>query len=448
MMKTDKYIRTAAALLAVLFCVALWDTDVYAEEAAPEEPTEWIEITTPEQLRDIRSAPSANYRLTADLDMAQVQWIPVAFSGTFDGGGHTLYNLNVIDRGNEVRTTADGNLKKYETTFAGLFSTAEHAAITDLHLMGAQISVENEESCFAAILAGYVENCTISRCTVNGRVSMISRGINVGVGGLVGYGIADFDACGADVELFLEDRQLEAHCEQFMGGVLASGTGDITNCTVTIDGYDSCHGYVHNGGLVGMYFNCGKRVWPGVVNDNRVEGQISFFEDNPHRRAYCSAYLGERLQPPNKLEGNTHQFTRNETMDYSVVLRPERCDAPQYRVGVTPPTCTEWGHTDHLCQTCGHAWTDEYTPPRHTPGTWEIVTAATEESEGLRQKYCSMCGELLAEETIPVVVPQPEREAATLPMIWLGAGVAVAAVAVVGVGIAVRRKVRQRTVKK
>lgn len=40
-------------------------------------------------------------KLTADLDLANVSWTPIGtpeapFNGTFDGGGHTLSNLNVL----------------------------------------------------------------------------------------------------------------------------------------------------------------------------------------------------------------------------------------------------------------------------------------------------------------------------------------------------------------
>lgn len=447
MIVISKRIRAAAAWLAVLLFLTFPTMAVSAEEETPSGAEDWIDIATPDELLDIRRAPSARYRLTADLDMSQTDWLPVAFSGSFDGGGHTIYNLNVTRTGNEVRTTADGNLKPYDTTFAGLFSTVENAVIDDLNLVGAKVSVKNEESCFAALLAGYAENSTISRCTVNGQVNMVSRGINVGIGGLAGYGRADFDGCEADVVLFFEDKRTQSRCEQFMGGLLASGTGNITHCTVTIDGYDSCRGYVHNGGMAGMYFNGAPHWRAGRVNHNTVKGRISFFEDNPDRRAYCSAYLGERLDPPIEMTGNTQQFTRDETTDTSVVLRPEKCDSPQYRIGVVPPTCTEWGHTEYLCQTCGHAWSDEYTPPRHTEGRWETVTAATEEREGLRQKHCIVCGQLLGEEVIPTVAPEHTTKR-ILPLIWTGTVVSALLFAGVIAGFAMWKKRRRSSIEK
>ena len=433
------YICAAAVTAALLTWMSYPSVTARAESLSGTEDI--IEIATPDQLVDIRRAPSAHYRLTADLDMGETNWLPLPFTGIFDGDGHTLYNLRVLQTGHEVRTTADGNLKPYDTTFAGLFSTVENAAVSNLHLTGAEISVQNDGSCFAALLAGYVRNSTFSGCSVEGCVNMISKGVNVGVGGLAGYGTSDFDGCRADATLFFEDRRTGSRCEQFMGGLLASGTGHFTDCMIRIDGYDSCHGYVHNGGLTGMYFN-GEPDWrAGRVNRNFVEGQISFFEDNPDRRAYCAAYIGERLDPPIEMTDNSQQFTRNESTDYTTVLRPEKCDEPQYRVGVTPPTCTEWGYTTYLCQACGHTWRESFTPPRHIKPHWETVIPPTTSKEGLRRQTCTACGALLAEETLP---PLPEKSSGirnNLPIaIWLSP----AAVLLATGGLLIFRKKRLR----
>lgn len=401
-----KYQSIAAVLIMALSFVMVPHFMAFAESEPLPEAAEVVAIDSLDDLAAMADAPNGSYRLMKDLDMSALDWQPIAFSGTLDGAGHTLYNLKVSHAGSDIRETRDGNLKQYDTEFAGLFSAVENGTIENLNIVGAEIAVENATNCFTAVLAGYVNRSTISGCSVSGRVHMVSHGVNVGIAGIAGYGCGNFAQCGAEVELVFEDRYSDGSCEEFMGGVLACGIGNITNCSVKIDGWDSCSGYVHNGGLVGMYYDCNLKVRAGLVNDNAVVGQITFFENNPDRRAYCKAYIGESLTGPAAMAGNTSDFQNNETADYSAVLLPEQCAAPHYAEIVTPSGCREWGYTEHRCMVCGYHWRDRYTPPAHTAGEWVIIRAADDEHEGLRQQYCAVCGELLAEEHLPIMTEQ------------------------------------------
>lgn len=364
-----------------------------------------VEITDVDGLLAMAQAPDGHYALAADLDLGALDWTPFAFSGTLDGRGHTLYNLTVSTTGAERRQTRDGNLKPYDTVFAGLFSTLEGAEVRDLCFKGVSLNVESGEHCFAAAIAGYMDHSAIRRCSVEGRLAMVGHNVMVGLGGLAGYGCGTIEDCSADVELFFEDRCYDTRCEQFMGALLACGVADMDRCTVKIRGYDSCHGYVHNGGLCGMYYLCGMDFPYCSVCDNYVEGFISFFEDNTDRRAYCRPFRGEYLTGLRAYSGNTHAFERRETFDYSRVLRPESCDEPQLQERLTAPGCDSWGYTEHLCAVCGHSWTDSYTPPAHDPGPWETVTAPGYGAEGLERQRCVRCGETVGERAVAALIP-------------------------------------------
>ena len=346
--------RLISLLLALLLAAAA--APALADEAVTE-------IADVEGLLAMARRPQGRYRLVSDIDMAGIDWTPIAFSGELDGGGHCLYNLHVTRAGEETRVTRDGNMKEYDTAFAGLFSVLENAAVKDLRLTGAQVDIENSTHCFAAILAGYVDRSTVSAVSVNGRVRMNSYSVMVGVAGLAGFGCGSFDRCDAKVELIFEDRNFDSRCEEFMGGVLACGIAEINACMVEIDGYDSCHGYVHNGGLVGMYYHCGTKYDSGPVNNNIIEGRIRFFEDNPDRRAYCKAVIGESLSKPTQTNSNFDAFLRDEVKKFDVVLLPEQCAEPSYQDTVVPPTGGRWGYTKHVCSVCGYHWTDTYTAP-------------------------------------------------------------------------------------
>ena len=66
----------------------------------------------------------------------------------------------------------NGNLKEYDTYYAGLFGITKNAVIKDLNIKGAYVNIsENEDgsrnkSILAAILAGYMDNTTITGCKV------------------------------------------------------------------------------------------------------------------------------------------------------------------------------------------------------------------------------------------------------------------------------------------
>ena len=133
-----------------------------------------------------------------------------------------------------------------------------------------------------------------------------------------------------------------------------------------------------------------------------TEGQISFFEDNKDRRAYCKPIGGEILTPTKRIIDNSDSFQRNETTDYSKVLSPEQCEQPDYEDTITPPDCTSWGYTQHQCRGCGYSWIDTYTPPCHDEGKWVTISDSDFERTGLKQLCCRRCGQVLNEESIPV----------------------------------------------
>lgn len=345
-------------IAGVLLLAAL----LLAAALADGEP---VPVGDPGGLRRMAEDPGGSYVLTADIDMEGEPWTPIVFSGILDGNGHTIYNLSVTAPGEAVRTAYDGNKKPYETRFAGLFSVLENATVRDLRLVGAHVDVTSDTHCFAALLTGYMDRTTLENVTVDGRVHLVSRGVMTGVGGLAGYGCGRFVGCTVRAEMVFEDENRETKCEQFLGGVLACGICSIENCSVWVDGYVSCHGYCHNGGLMGMYFHCNTGYKRGPVNGNTIGGRITFFEDNRDRRAYCRAGIGEHLNKPTQTRrNNARQFKKKEVRKYDTVLRPEQCAEPVYAVTVIPPRDGEWGWTEHTCETCGYTWRDHYTGPR------------------------------------------------------------------------------------
>ena len=147
-------------LLTAVLCIAA------APVFAGETP---VEIASRQALEAIADNPYGQYVLTADIDMAGSDWTPIEFYGSLDGNGHTICNLHITQVGEKKARTRDGNLNKYDTYFASLFSVVKDAEIKNLHLLGVQIYAETKSiNCFAAGLAELAENTIISAAAFRG----------------------------------------------------------------------------------------------------------------------------------------------------------------------------------------------------------------------------------------------------------------------------------------
>ena len=146
--------------------------------------TDPYQISTADQLklfRDIVNGSNGQTQnrgayavLTADIDLNNEPWMPIgpdrdsAYTGTFDGQGHTVKNLSVTVNVQPGR--------------AGLFGCVKDGTIRKLTVAGSVSCTANQGWCGG--IAGYamdetIENCA-SLCTVS------CTGIDARVGGIVG----------------------------------------------------------------------------------------------------------------------------------------------------------------------------------------------------------------------------------------------------------------------
>ena len=367
----------------------------------------YTEIATAEDLIDINNDLSGKYVLKNDINMENIEWKPIDFSGVLDGNGYSILNLTVNSLGENTAVTYDGNMKTYDTYFSGMFGILTNATVTDLSLVNERVKVDADKPCFIGGIAGFTENSQISNCNVQATLDLTVQAKMFGVGGIVGYGSGSIDYTNADVTLICTDTNREEKDEQFMGGGYAAGYLNLDHCEIKIAGYDSDHGYVHNGGLVGMYilYPAGN-TYEGYITHNNVNGKITFFEDNLDRRAYCVAFIGEIMNWTFSNGWNTENFSRDEKFDYSVDLKPDMCENPHYSTEVTESTCDTFGYTTYTCDTCGYSYTDNYTLHSHDVTDWKVTKEATATEEGMRAGACSICGKEITEKTPILVVTE------------------------------------------
>ena len=111
--------------------------------------------------------------LTADIDLNNEPWTPIgpdrdsAYTGTFDGQGHTVRNLSIT-----------GDVKR-----AGLFGCVIGGAIRKLTVAGSVSCTVDQGWCGG--IAGYAERETIENCASLCTVSYTGK--DARVGGIVGY---------------------------------------------------------------------------------------------------------------------------------------------------------------------------------------------------------------------------------------------------------------------
>ncbi len=379
--------------IPLLLCVLLL-LGVCPAARAEEGP---VSIRSREDMLLLAQDPAGSYELVCDIDMGGEDWTPLPFSGTLNGNGHTLYNLTVRAPGADTVTTFDGNRKEYETVLGGLFSALEKAQIRDLNLVNALVDIETDQHCFIGALAGYAAASTISGCSVTVRSHLTISSVNAGVGGLVGFYVSnEIAGCAVDAELTFTDVNRDQLCEEFLGGVYASGCGDVMECTVRMKGFAEVYGYAHNGGVIGMIKLPRRLRKLSTLARTTVEADISFFEITPSRRAYCAALIGENLAGDCRTVNNkVVSFRRNESRE-PAPMAPEQCDAPQYAAEITPGDCTSWGYTTYTCAGCGYSYRDSYTRPVHQYEA-TVTTAPTCTEAGERTFRCALCGDSYTE---------------------------------------------------
>jgi uncharacterized repeat protein (TIGR02543 family) len=143
-----------------------------------EQESSVIEISSAKDLQKIADNLTGDYVLTKNIDMSDVEFTPIGnntepFSGTFDGDGHTISNLNI-----SVKNSGESN-------FTGLFGVLENATVRNLALENCIITSKTTGGIYAGIIAGKMKNSLLEDIYVSGQID-IKEKTAYSVGGIVG----------------------------------------------------------------------------------------------------------------------------------------------------------------------------------------------------------------------------------------------------------------------
>ena len=150
----------------------------------------------------IAANPEGDYKLTADIDLADAEYVTIPeFSGTLDGGGNTISGLTVPLFG-----TVSGSAQIRNIVFDGA-NVANTTASTDSGILAVKMDGENfvvdsisfinctiikGSSGNAGMIAGTLtKSGTISNCSIADSCKMTASGNCGALGGFVGTATAD-----------------------------------------------------------------------------------------------------------------------------------------------------------------------------------------------------------------------------------------------------------------
>lgn len=221
--------------------------------------------------------------LTADIDLNNEAWTPIgpdrdsAYTGTFDGQGHTVRNLSVT-----------GNFNR-----AGLFGCVKDGTIRKLTVAGSVSCTANQGWCGG--IAGYANDETIENCASLCTVSCTGK--DARVGGIVG--LVDFNSS----TLIIRD------CYNIgkITGRSDNGSGDAGGIC----------GFYMNGKISNCY-NVGEITGSGYVS------KIAFSAYNDSRPTNCY-YLSDTDTDLNGTAKTAAEFANGDVLK---LLKADRDDSP------------------------------------------------------------------------------------------------------------------------
>ena len=262
------------------------------------------QIATAEQLDRVRDDLKAHYVLTDDIDLSGYEnWIPIgafqslsdapedaevphpdfAFTGTFDGAGHTIANLTVsceapmgaglfgCASGTESGAASIGHFKLKDVNVSGFYLVGGavglqfmSCSVTDIHLVGenhltgmqgiggivgtgfdlisdcsatADITVSGDDGACAGLIAGGTTMSSIKNCEVTGGSITADGNATWGFGALCGapWGAPEITDCkvsGTVITVNGENNRLVGGLVGFGGSYNPTAPAQISGCTV------------------------------------------------------------------------------------------------------------------------------------------------------------------------------------------------------------------------
>ena len=316
--------------------------DIKALVPAKDEEGYYL-ISNPKQFAAFRAisnnmSNTLKAKVTEDINMEGIGWLPIntsdyRFGGEFDGQGHALTNVVIMDRAEE-RT--------------GLFNTIDNATVKNLKLTGEYYSSKK----FIGGITGYTYNSTIENCdvavTINSLVPYADNGSTQDGthGGLIGVNESE----GTVVNNCLVNCPIFGESTNSCGGVCGWATNKMTvkntliisqGSTIDTNGCNTISRNEGNCSVSNVYFleSIGSENGEQVTVEELASGEVTYklngeqsddpvwfqtlgTDATPHLFKGLTVYFvnGEYTNEPPTTKGDANGDTEVNLADYQTIL--------------------------------------------------------------------------------------------------------------------------------
>ncbi len=264
-----------------------------------------LEISTASEFNTlIHNAPFSKFVLEEDLDLSNIDWKTVNFTGSLDGQNHTIENLkfstNASMFGRNSGEVCNLNIvlaeKTYKTGFSPIART-NSGTIENCSVSGTVTLILNEEMVSGGLVA--TNNSIIKNCTVNLTITL-QTSKTFTFGGIAGVSEkvrddAQILKCESNVTL---DAELQNSDELNFGGLVGKNYQTVSRSQSNID--VTIHGTAQNvvaGGLFGKAY---------VGNENNFA--IGKFDLKNLNSTGCFGGLAGEYKNSNRISKISHSY--------------------------------------------------------------------------------------------------------------------------------------------
>ncbi|MBR6514840.1 MAG: S8 family serine peptidase [Clostridia bacterium] len=250
------------------------ENNMFMTDISPADPAA-TEISTARELYEkINADPDGSFVLKCDIDLSTYnngRWVPLCdnydnrFTGTLDGQGYTIENLNC-----------------YDTDNAGLFGRIDNATVKNLGIEAIKISGSTDAAVIAVFGNGTVYNCYV----ICDDISSKSDAGGLFASDMMGQTVIEYVTVYANVTSNVKaeyslSQSLTAYGTA--GGLIGCSAGDIKIKDVLFEGNVKCthsgkaeYGYSDAGGLIGKSSSSEELIISRAVVKGSVVAETSY----------------------------------------------------------------------------------------------------------------------------------------------------------------------------
>lgn len=275
----DDSFKISCADNATVLVSDVWNGSLLEASAMPSEEDGKYYIGTPVQLANwVSEKLGGNAVLVRDLDLNDLQW-PVstsgdAITGTFDGNGHTIRNLNCQTYLVES-DGANGLAWDNKAQNAALFPVFS-GDIRNLTIDGATIYGSRSGALVGRYNGGTIDNCHMKNIKITGGAQKVAAL----VGYAANYSDAVFSNCSVENATISADKNAPAGGASCMaGGFIGYMSSD--GVSVTVKNNVMKNVVVESGNLWDTSAECASHVFVGdLINISKTSKSTITFENN------------------------------------------------------------------------------------------------------------------------------------------------------------------------